>query len=203
MFCRTKYTVVGLVVLGFLSTSGISCDPVRQHKVLTFFFDGVPPLGAEIASIEQGTVEAESQSSKAKQMWKQPETVWFVHEPRKNCSLCHNQFEKRRWALPKLSKPIPELCYDCHTDYTASAALVHGPVAVGQCLFCHNPHKSENEHLLKEREPMLCYLCHDVEMVESIPNHSAELSSKCTNCHNAHASPAKSLLKTNRKEKAN
>jgi len=39
----------------------------------------------------------------------------------------------------------PELCYNCNDDYTVSASFIHGPVAVGQCLFCHNPHKSKIE----------------------------------------------------------
>jgi predicted CXXCH cytochrome family protein len=95
----------------------------------------------------------------------------------------------------RLTAPVPKLCYGCHADYTVSAPFVHGPVAVGQCLFCHNQHKSKIEHLLKEPEPKLCYLCHDINTVELIPAHLTNQQFACTGCHNAHASPVKSLLK--------
>ena len=205
MFCRARATVAGLVIIGFLLTFVLSCDPVQRHKILTYFFDGVPPLAAEGAGVEKEPVKVDYRSPGAGRVPEQPKTVWFMHEPARNCNQnpCHKRREKGRWALLELVKPVPELCYQCHTDYSASGCSVHGPVAVGQCLFCHNQHKSKNEHLLKEAVPGLCYQCHNREMVESIPNHSAELSSKCTNCHDAHTSLAKGLLKTNWKEKAN
>jgi predicted CXXCH cytochrome family protein len=68
-------------------------------------------------------------------------------------------------------------------------------VAVGQCLFCHNPHKSKIEHLLVVPEPGLCYLCHDKNTIELIAAHLPKQLSACTDCHNAHASPVKALLK--------
>jgi predicted CXXCH cytochrome family protein len=89
----------------------------------------------------------------------------------------------------------PELCYNCHDDYTVSAPFVHGPVAVGQCLFCHNPHKSKIKYLLKEAEPGLCYLCHDVNTIELIAAHVPDQLSSCTNCHNPHSGSLKALLK--------
>jgi len=68
-------------------------------------------------------------------------------------------------------------------------------VAVGQCLFCHNPHKSKIEHLLTAPEPGLCYQCHDVDTIELIAAHLPKQLSACTDCHNAHASSTKGLLK--------
>jgi predicted CXXCH cytochrome family protein len=87
------------------------------------------------------------------------------------------------------------LCYNCHDDYTSSASFVHGPVAVGQCVFCHNPHRSKIEHLLVASEPGLCYFCHDKNTIELIAAHSPKQLSPCTNCHNPHASSIKALLK--------
>jgi predicted CXXCH cytochrome family protein len=70
-------------------------------------------------------------------------------------------------------------------------------VAVGQCVFCHNPHKSKIEHLLVASEPGLCYLCHDKNTIELIAAHLSEQLSACTNCHNPHASSIQALLKSN------
>ncbi len=203
MSCQAKSISGVFAIFVFLLMFVMNCDKVQRHKVLTFFFDGVPPLETETALSEEGSAEARAETSAAEQRLGQPKTVVFVHEPRKDCHLCHKRLEKGRWAVPEFTKPVPALCYDCHTDYTLSAAFVHGPVAVGQCLFCHNPHKSKNEHLLNDPEPQLCYLCHDRDVIESIANHSTETLSECTNCHDAHAALEKSLLRKDWKEKAN
>jgi predicted CXXCH cytochrome family protein len=168
------------------------CDEVERHKTLTFFFDGVPPLMGEEVVTKKG--QADSDSQKLSQM--QRKSAWFVHEPRKDCTLCHGKRRQKGFSLRTyLTAPVPGLCYNCHADYTVSASFVHGPVAVGQCLFCHNPHKSKIEHLLNEPEPKLCYLCHNIKAVELIPAHLTKQTSACTDCHEAHASSTKALLK--------
>jgi predicted CXXCH cytochrome family protein len=200
---KTRSGTIGLIILCVSLAFVIGCDPVQRHKVLTFFFDGVPPLGGET---EEG---APGEEPSLEELWagelaERPRTVWFVHEPGKDCNRCHKRLESAQWALPELVKPVPELCYsDCHVDYTKSAALVHGSVVVGECLFCHDPHKSKNEFLLKRSIPDLCYLCHESRYIELIENHSMESYSKCNNCHEPHASSAKGRLKADWKEKAN
>ena len=183
---------IGLASLGLmmLALFVVSCDEVDRHKTLTFFFDGVPPLeseGPQGAYVEPGSQELV-------QTGQSP--AWYVHEPRKDCSNCHSK-RKQRSFTPQthLIAPIPKLCYNCHDDFTATASFVHGPVAVGQCLFCHEPHKSKIEHLLVTPEPGLCYLCHDINTIELIPAHLPKQLSSCTDCHNPHSSSAKGLLK--------
>ena len=123
-------------------------------------------------------------------------TLWYVHEPMKNCTNCHD-FSRRKIVSTDtyLRTPVPQLCYNCHTNYTVSAPYVHGPVAVGQCLQCHEHHKSKIKNLLTEKEPELCYKCHDVYAIELIPGHLSKQMSMCTNCHNPHAGSTKALLK--------
>ncbi len=89
------------------------------------------------------------------------------------------------------------MCYDCHTDYTISAPFVHNPVAVGQCLICHNPHKSKTEHLLKEPEPKLCYQCNDITpyTVSTPFVHAPVAVGQCLICQNPHKSKTEHLLK--------
>jgi predicted CXXCH cytochrome family protein len=166
-----------------------SCDEVERHKVLDYFFDGVPPLGGQ-------EFEEELYDPNAQELDQTGQTsVWYVHEPRKDCTNCHQKRNTRGFsAQTYLIAPVPKLCYNCHDDYTATASYVHGPVAIGQCLFCHTPHKSRIEHLLKRPEPELCYLCHDTHMIELIPAHLPGQTSACTDCHNPHAGSTKALL---------
>jgi len=187
---RALPRLVRLTLLVLFWAFVVSCDEVERHKVLTLFFDGVPPLGQ--AEHQQESVDLASKWF-AKRVSR---SDWYIHEPLNNCATCHGERKQRSFSRSSLlTSPLPELCYNCHTNYTVSSPFIHGPVAVGQCLFCHNPHKSKIEHLLKEPEPKVCYQCHDKNVIESIPGHSTELSSGCTNCHSAHASSTKYLLK--------
>ncbi len=179
-----------LMLLVFFVIFFVSCDEVQRHEALTFFFDGVPPLQPEM--FPEGLVD--SNSLELDQVEQKP--AWYSHEPCKDCSNCHGKRKQRSFSTQiRLIAPIPKLCYKCHDDFTSSASFVHGPVAVGQCLFCHNPHKSKIEHLLTAPEPGLCYLCHDRNTIELIAAHLPKQLSTCTDCHNAHASSTKALLK--------
>lgn len=184
----SRTALIGLMLLVFLGIFVVSCDEVKHHDALTFFFEGVPPLHGQLT---EELVDSDSQGLSRRR----PKQPWFTHEPRKDCSLCHDNSRQRVFSSQTyLIKPVPELCYQCHVDYTTSASYVHGPVAVGRCLFCHNPHKSRVEHLLIEPEPELCYLCHDIDTVSLIPAHLVKQQFACTDCHNAHTSSLKYLL---------
>lgn len=196
MFRRSRIMISGLIVFGFLLVSVLSCDEVKRHQVLTFFFDGVPPLDGE-ATAEDSRMETDPRSRRRPQVNERSEAVWFVHEPWKNrnCNLCHKRLEEKQWALPKLTASVPELCYQCHIDYPATEPYVHGPVAVGECLLCHKSHKSKIAGLLKEEEPTLCYKCHETIDAAEIPGHPDEPILLCTNCHDPHAGLTRMLLK--------
>jgi predicted CXXCH cytochrome family protein len=186
-FFRIRPALFGLMLLVLFF---ISCNQIERYKTLSFFFDGVPPLGQEGLRAES----VETSSPEPAQTGQAP--VWYVHEARKDCSNCHGKRIQRGFSSqPRLIAPIPKLCYNCHADFTSSAQFVHGPVAVGQCLFCHNPHKSQIKHLLREPEPELCYQCHDENTIELIPAHLPKQLSDCTDCHDPHSSPNKALLK--------
>ncbi len=177
------------MLLVFLGIFVVSCDEVKHHDVLTFFFEGVPPLGQEQLTEEPGDYDSRELSGTGSRQ------LWYAHPPKKDCTVCHDKSRQRLFSSQTyLIKPVPELCYQCHADYTTSASYVHGPVAVGRCLFCHNPHKSRIEHLLTEPEPQLCYLCHNIETVKLIPAHLVKEQFACTDCHNAHTSSIKYLL---------
>ena len=120
-----------------------------------------------------------------------------VHEPRYNCTVCHGERGKRGFSPPtRLIAGVPELCYNCHTDYTLSAPILHHPTAFGQCLFCHHAHSSRFEHLLKEPIPRLCYQCHVITyFTASAPYvHVHAAADQCLICHDSHSSNFEHLL---------
>jgi len=70
---------------------------------------------------------------------------------------------------------------------------VHGPVGVGQCTMCHDPHESENKKLLKINEEELCYTCHE-SMDEEKFVHGPVALAQCLTCHDPHGSENSSIL---------
>jgi len=172
-------------------TAVLSCDEVERHRALTFFFDGVPPLEGE------GVGDVNTPEQSQPQLPGNTEPAWIVHKPSKECTNCHDMSKKPRWATPEFTKEPLQLCYDCHpgSNYSSSTDYVHGPVAVGDCMRCHNPHRSKHRHLLKLPVPDICHQCHEKEDVESIADHSAETLSECLECHVGHSSPERGLLK--------
>jgi predicted CXXCH cytochrome family protein len=197
---QLKFAVVWLVGIGFASMLIVSCEPAKKHRVLTFFFDGVPPLEQEGTAIAQVPQDAGPDAVPAPRP-RQP--VMFVHEPRKDCALCHSTRQRTGFSRTvQLTAEVPELCHQCHADYTKLEEWVHGSVAVGECLFCHHHHESRNEHLLKQPVPTLCYLCHEKEQIAAIPDHSEQAASACLDCHEGHSSLSRSLLREDWKERS-
>ena len=172
----------------------IGCDPSVRHEVLSFFFDGVPPLGTDLSPGEPGSVVSRPKKwlpaeKPAREV--DPQALSSRHQAR-DCQKCHAAAS--RWDGKQLLRPVPGLCYDCHTDYKADA-YVHGPVAVGVCLFCHKSHQSKFPKLQTNRLPDLCYLCHAEEDIASIAAHQGEAVAICTRCHDPHAGSDRILLK--------
>jgi len=181
---------VGFVLTTSLAVLVISCDESRRYKVVTFFFDGVDAPGSLELAGESGDPNSLAPEAEA------AGPIWYVHEPRKDCTVCHGRRGQRRpTARAFLVSPVPQLCYDCHEDRMVRGPNVHGPVAVGQCLLCHNPHKSRVKYLLKGPVPELCYFCHDTTAVEDIPAHYVRELAACMDCHDPHASLERPLLK--------
>jgi predicted CXXCH cytochrome family protein len=95
--------------------------------------------------------------------------------------------ENRAQAAPK------ESCVSekCHSKM-GKEKFVHGPVATGDCGFCH---KSEGKHSFKPIKNVgaLCYECHDkLDTLKAV--HKPVKDGNCTGCHNPHQSPNKFQL---------
>jgi predicted CXXCH cytochrome family protein len=168
----------------------VSCDEVKRHRMKTFFFDGVPPLPGQTP--EAGTVDPNS----AAEGHAFATGGWYVHEPLQDCTQCHVSRRRARFSREvQLVAEVPQLCFNCHEEYAALPGWVHGPVATGDCAFCHEPHKTRYSGLLTAPAPDLCYQCHEPEALALVENHAEPAYAQCLECHEAHAAGSRHLLR--------
>jgi predicted CXXCH cytochrome family protein len=110
------------------------------------------------------------------------------------CQTCHlirNSGDTTRVNLK--TARVSALCFGCHDDKqgTANPRQVHPPAAK-DCLKCHDPHNSPNDHLLLKPETggkgeNLCLDCHDQGMnVPDKGTRHAALDMGCDACHVTH-----------------
>ena len=85
------------------------------------------------------------------------------------CTTCHaeldagstpHKYKDKSKSPMGLSAEGPALCAKCHDDKLFRGKVVHGPVAAGMCMGCHDPHSSDNQGLLKKKPATLCLDCH-------------------------------------------
>lgn len=109
------------------------------------------------------------------------------------CTVCHTEAHEKKAANPLgLSSSPPKLCFNCHNSGQFKKKTVHPPVAAGMCTFCHNPHSSDNSHLLRAKVPALCYKCHGKFNKKVV--HPPVAAGECLLCHTPHAGPYRDLL---------
>jgi predicted CXXCH cytochrome family protein len=150
-----------------------------SDKTLRIFFDGVP----ESKSKTQAGTPASSQAHAAR-------AAYYEHAPyaAKECGACHDRNKTNNLIVPK-----DQLCFNCH-DFPTDKKYVHGPLASGGCLLCHNPHSSPNPFLLVSASTTFCFSCHDRDAIPKDEPHM-RTDVQCTVCHEAHMSDKKYLLK--------
>src|SRR5277367_2293917 len=145
-------------LLLFLAMGGLlfitACDTPSRHKLLTVFFDGVPPINsatnAVTASSSQTNQTAVVVPSKPAPT---PENTFTVHPPfqQHQCAECHQSSSGMG-----LKSQQPQLCFDCHKDFLTGQKVKHQPVESGECASCHDPHQSANKNLLLKKGNELC-----------------------------------------------
>jgi len=173
--------IVGCVCL--VAALTMACSSATRHRVLTFFFDGVPPPTPAPA--------AESSQHSAQAAAAAPRSIGYTeHGPyaARLCNACHEAA-----ATNILVAPAEDLCLKCH-DLRRDRKYTHGPLYSGGCLVCHDPHSSQYRNLLVSESDNFCFHCHDRESVERSPAHEGA-QGQCTLCHDAHTSNDKYLLK--------
>lgn len=174
-----QLAAISVALLGALALS-LGCSNAKHHRVLAFFFDGVPDPAAAVASTAPA-VEA----SLGRQL-----VLPGEHGPyaAKLCNSCHDA--QRASAL---IVPAEQLCLRCH-EFDTTRAYVHGPLASGGCLVCHEPHSSPNRYLLVSASDGFCLHCHERSALSAVDGHAGD-TADCTACHEAHMSDRKFLLR--------
>ena len=212
-------------LLLFFSLVGSGCDPVTKYRILTVFFDGVPPLDApgaektaetetngtgsqappqqeakqrEPAAVEKGMKRAEIPPK--------PVAAQVQHPPyaMKMCDGCHETTKNSTGASIgfTLLQEKNRLCAMCHDQMSQEElrkkyAWVHGPVQYGACTECHHPHESANPYMLKAWPIQeLCFQCHDKERIFKTDQHADIGDTDCTECHSPHGSQALYFIRT-------
>lgn len=122
------------------------------------------------------------------------------------CLDCHTaedpQIEKHQEdpdSFKEFKFPVSEdevLCFACHEDNKTNRKYVHGPVASGDCVQCHNPHASDNSFMLKNDTVNLCKTCHsEMNNVSQFKHQHQPVNDDCTACHDPHGSDHEMFLK--------
>ena len=195
MFSVKKRIIRNSIILAGILLAVVSgCDRGARHKVLTFFFEGVPPLDADRQAAITKTPVEESPTVAVEPVKITRQTRPSGHKPARDCNQCHREIGSRN--RNNLTRPLPDLCHSCHTDYSAASGYLHGPVAVGDCLVCHEHHNSRYARLQEAPQPDLCYVCHLQEDIGSIADHRDKQHEICTECHDPHMGSTRNLLKS-------
>lgn len=199
------YALYGRIILVaglFFALAGcLRIDPLAKHKVFTSLFDGVPDLPPieelckdniedlfnkyyeqRITAAETGDLSGLSNKTQ----------TGSKHRPwaEKNCLGCHN-FQ----ADNKLKLPTNEICYLCHKNLI-QGKNVHGPVAVGACLACHDPHTTANPSLLRKSLATICFKCHkEKRLAAAMHDKIVSHGMLCVDCHDPHSGNLHYFLK--------
>lgn len=115
---------------------------------------------------------------------------------RKDCFVCHDE-RARSYAIAIADV---ELCSKCH-DRRPAAKFIHGPVAIGSCTVCHDPHGQTNAAFLVASGEALCFRCHtEADALKHLliraPGSGNFLRDKgCVFCHDPHQADRRFLLR--------
>ena len=172
-----------LVTLTLLFTAA-ACSREVRHRVLTFFYDGVPHLDAGPAEPDAGTAESSEVTAEGEPGSRAKRGKKFYNHPAYWKNLCGECHEGDGGGLLKTARE--GLCQTCHPDNPPRKKFVHGPVAVNGCLACHLYHRSEYPKVLVTDAQTLCYQCHVEEELITDKHHATIEEKRCIDCHDAH-----------------
>jgi predicted CXXCH cytochrome family protein len=192
---RRSPATLALCLLTTLLLMTVGCTEEEKYRVLSRFFDGVPPPGAAAAAAaaaaEQAAAAEGEGEGKRKPVKKQ--TYWYHKPARDDCANCHE-----RRGGPLVKTVADGLCQNCHDLPGEDLRYVHGPVAANGCLQCHSPHESNQPALLLQAPEALCVGCHPATQLSPDPHQPSDLvpdTSLCTLCHNPHGGDNRMFLR--------
>ena len=185
MFHNVGYIIWFFIAVLILAISACS------SKTLSVFFDGVP-LREDTLATTSGITANPSDSAGVNETFASKTSPGInYHAPYQNkeCFSCHNEN-----SMGKLITAQPDLCYQCHDNFSESYSFLHAPVELGECTSCHNPHLSESSKLLIDPGQQLCLNCHERAEVIKNENHEGIGDATCYECHNPHGGNESNLL---------
>lgn len=220
----------GLATCALVAVLGLGggCSTQARYEVLTFFFTGVPPPGEQQAA-PQGAGKPAGAAPAARRARREffREPVFFVHGPygAGRCDKCHAVTASKPFRTaagkaiepagigpartnigPRLAAPLKELCLSCHSEKAYAVAeaqglWMHGPVANGWCVACHNPHRAARKYMLLGKSNVdLCTGCHRAPELLRTAAHRKEPEADCLTCHNPHQGKSTFLLRVEHDE---
>jgi predicted CXXCH cytochrome family protein len=163
----------------------LACAPATRHKVLCFFFDGVPdgktPSGGAVAKVREPSVFHPLVAPYKPRPTPLP--IVSVHKPvqERRCNVCH---ETERGYMPISMDEA--LCDRCHKEQRLREGWDHGPINLGTCIPCHRAHESPYPHLLDKPVPQVCMICHLEDIERKRKEHQVANINQCTACHDPH-----------------
>ena len=180
---RLTFTTLALCLAVMLGCSGAA-----RQKLKHFFFE-VPP---EQKASQDGANPAPTTAPALPKLQLPPPRYLAVHRPyaQQQCTKCHDPAgrEEKRVRTDFLAA-----CKSCHPRYF-SDEVGHPPVADGQCIACHEMHRSVQPRLLKQPVFDTCVDCHDEPEDLSEEAHGGDNVENCIRCHDPHFGTG-SLLK--------
>jgi predicted CXXCH cytochrome family protein len=184
---------VSIVIIMFF----FGCSVEQTHKTLVFFFDGVDKVIFFNDYLSKDSISKVS-VAKREALLKKNRPDLCVHKPykEKKCDQCHTPDKRLLMAMPGL-------CYKCHDNFSQTYAVVHGPVASGNCTNCHNQHSSKYAKLLIRQGQQICLYCHNSSLVFANKVHRDIEDAECTLCHSPHGGKTRLMLKGNVSRDAN
>ncbi len=116
------------------------------------------------------------------------------------CDRCHSDHTGSKPGL--ISLPEPDLCLACHTNIETEEGQLAHPDGQTNCTSCHNPHRSDVRHLLRDDNHLLgCVECHGEELARERekPHHHQyfDPERECGSCHFAHRNSEDKYLRPN------
>ncbi len=185
-----------LLITGIMAAlgSGLSgCEPITRHKVISTIFDGVPTLPPPEQICTDYSEKMVAAFREELYQKSEPASVKGSQHPpyvEKKCDDCHDKTKENGLVGPK-----NEFCFICHKDFV-KGTYVHGPVAVGDCLTCHEPHNSNFPSLLKSGRATICDVCHkEKRLANGMHGKVRDKGMGCLDCHDPHATNAPFFLK--------
>ncbi|MBI4584156.1 MAG: DUF4272 domain-containing protein [Planctomycetes bacterium] len=185
-----------------------ACGTETRYQVLCIFFEGVPPPG------EQARPKLPAAAKGLKPYPVLLESKGSLHPPVRDrlCHECHDMPDRQASPVSAggvysfnavfstnvavMREEPRRLCFKCHGKLLEVKHL-HGPVANGLCLRCHQPHASAYKKLLRVKSSNdLCGSCHGIQNFTARSGHAAGTPGECTDCHGPHGGDLEYFLRS-------